>query len=150
MSSRSQARRARQLRTHARLQRIAQYRRGEIGLKDLVWLPILRRLGFATPAGEPTEADLFTGRWFDDHLRDAAARHRPAPANIDAILFRSAETLHGPLFDERMGWGAVVAGKLYQAHVDSAHLDMFQDKPAAAIAAFLGPLLTAIEGRRGA
>ena len=81
-------------------------------------------------------------------LPDAAAHHRPAPANIDAVLFRSAETLRGALFDERMGWGPIVAGKLYQAGVDSAHLDMFQEKPAAAIASFLGPLLAAIEGRR--
>jgi hypothetical protein len=41
-----------------------------------------------------------------------------------------------------------VAGKLYQANIDSAHLDMFQEKPAAAIASFLGPLLAGIEGRR--
>jgi hypothetical protein len=47
-----------------------------------------------------------------------------------------------------MGWGPIVAGRLYQANIDSAHLDMFQEKPAAAIASFLGPLLTAIEGQR--
>ena len=148
MSQKNQERRQRQLRTRARLNRIEQYRRGEIGLKDLVWLPIQRRLGYQTPSGEETEADLFTGRWFDDHIRDAAHTHRPAPANIDAVLFRSAETLRGRLFDERMGWGSIVAGRLYQANIDSAHLDMFQEKPAAAIASFLGPLLAAIEGRR--
>ena len=148
MSPRNQERRARQLRTRERLKRIEQYRNGEIGLKDLAWLPVLRRLGYQTPAAKPTE-DLFTGRWFDDHIRDAAAHHRPAPANIDTVLFRSAETLTGRLFDERMGWGSVVAGKLYQTRVESAHLDMFQEKPAAAIASFLGPLLAGIESHRG-
>ena len=64
------------------------------------------------------------------------------------MIFRSAEPLSGALFDERMGWGSIVAGKLYQASVDSAHLDMFQEKPAAAIASFLGPLLAGIERRR--
>ena len=64
------------------------------------------------------------------------------------MIFRSAEPLSGALFDERMGWGSIVAGKLYQANIDSAHLDMFQEKPAAAIASFLGPLLAGIEGRR--
>ena len=149
MSRKNQERRRRQLRTHARLNRVEQYRRGEIALKDLVWKPIARRLGIRIeePA-EPTEANLFTGRWFDDHIREAAAHHRPAPANIDAVIFRSAEPLRGALFDERMGWAPIVAGKLYQASVDSAHLDMFQEKPAAAIASFLGPLLAGIEGRR--
>ena len=149
MSRKNQERRERQLRTRARLNRVEQYRKGEIGLKDLVWRPIARRLGLpiVEEAG-PTEANLFAGRWFDDHIREAAAHHRPAPANIDAVIFRSAETLRGTLFDERMGWGPIVAGKLYQASVDSAHLDMFQEKPAAAIASFLGPLLAGIEGRR--
>jgi thioesterase domain-containing protein len=149
MSRKNQERRERQIRTRARLNRVEQYRKGEIGLKDLVWRPIARRLGLriVEEAG-PTEANLFTGRWFDDHIREAAAHHRPAPANIDAVIFRSAETLRGTLFDERMGWGPIVAGKLYQASVDSAHLDMFQEKPAAAIASFLGPLLAGIEGRR--
>ena len=149
MSRKNQERRERQLRTRARLNRVEQYRKGEIGLKDLVWRPIARRLGLpiVEEAG-PTEANLFAGRWFDDHIREAAAHHRPAPANIDAVIFRSAETLRGALFDERMGWGPIVAGKLYQASVDSAHLDMFQEKPAAAIASFLGPLLAGIEGRR--
>lgn len=148
MSPKHQKRRQRQLRVRARLNRIEQYRRGEISLKDLVWVPILRRFGYQTSPGGPTEADLFTGRWFDDHIRDAAHKHRPAPANIDAVLFRSAETLRGRLFDERMGWGSIVAGRLYQANIDSPHLDMFQEKPAAAIASFLDPLLAATEGRR--
>ena len=149
MSRGNQERRERQIRTRARLNRIEQYRKGEIELKDLVWRPIARRLGFRTvEEAEPTEANLFAGRWFDDHIREAAAHHRPAPANIDAVIFRSAEPLSGALFDERMGWGPIVAGKLYQANIDSAHLDMFQEKPAAAIASFLGPLLAGIEGRR--
>lgn len=149
MSRKNQERRRRQLRMRHRLGRVEQYRKGEIGLKDLVWRPVARRLGLPiVEQAEPTEADLFTGRWFDDHVRDAAALHRPAPANIDAVIFRSAETMRGTLFDERMGWGRIVAGRLYQANVDSAHLDMFQEKPAAAIASFLGPLLAASEGRR--
>lgn len=149
MSRKNQERRERQLRARARLNRIEQYRRGEIGLKDLVWRPIVHRLGVqVAEEADPTEANLFAGRWFDDHIREAAAHHRPAPANIDAVIFRSAETLRGTLFDERMGWGPIVAGKLYQASIDSAHLDMFQEKPAAAIASFLGPLLAGIEGRR--
>jgi thioesterase domain-containing protein len=149
MSRKNQERRRRQLRTRARLNRIEQYRKGEIDLKDLVWRPIARRLGVRmVEEAEPTEANLFTGRWFDDHIREAAAHHRPAPANIDAVIFRSAEPLRGTLFDERMGWAPIVAGKLYQADIDSAHLDMFQEKPAAAIASFLGPLLAGIEGRR--
>ena len=149
MSRQNQERRQRQLRTRYRLNRIEKYRKGEIGLKDLVWRPIAHRLGLpVAQETEPTEANLFAGRWFDDHIRAAAARHRPAPANIDAVIFRSAEPLRGALFDERMGWGPIIAGKLYQANVDSAHLDMFQEKPAAAIASFLGPLLAGIEGRR--
>jgi thioesterase domain-containing protein len=149
MSRHNQERRQRQLRTRYRLNRIERYRKGEIGLKDLVWRPIAHRLGLPMPEETgPTEANLFTGRWFDDHIRAAAARHRPAPANIDAVIFRSAEPMRGALFDERMGWAPIVAGKLYQANVDSAHLDMFQEKPAAAIASFLGPLLAGIEGRR--
>ncbi len=147
MSRRRQQQRARQLRTNERLKRVEQYRRGEIGLKELVWLPILRRLGHQMPPAEPDEADLFIGRWFDDHIRDAAARHRPIPANIDTVLFRSAETLRGRLFDEHMGWGSIVAGRLYQTRIESPHLDMFQEKPAAAIASFLGPLLGGIENR---
>jgi thioesterase domain-containing protein len=149
MSPRNQERRQRQLRARARLNRIEQYRKGEIGMKDLVWEPVRRRFGYQTPPDEPTEADLFAGRWFDDHIRDAAHKHRPAPANIDAVLFRSAETLRGRLFDERMGWGPIVAGRFYQSNMDCAHLDMFQEKPAADIASFLDPLLAAIEGRRG-
>jgi thioesterase domain-containing protein len=149
MSRKNQERRQRQLRTRARLNRIEQYRKGTIGMKDLVWVPILRRLGYQIPVSGPTEANLFTGRWFDDHIREAADKHRPAPANIDAVIFRSAETLHGALFDERMGWGTIVAGKLYQANISSPHLDMFQEKPAADIAAFLIPLLAGIEGRYG-
>jgi thioesterase domain-containing protein len=149
MSRKNQERRQRQLRTRARLNRIEQYRKGEIGMKDLVWVPVLRRLGYQFPEGEPTEANLFTGRWFDDHIREAAHKHRPAPANIDAVIFRSAEPMRGTLFDERMGWGTIVAGKLYQANVASAHLDMFQEKPAGDIAAFLSPLLAGIEGRHG-
>ena len=149
MSRKNQERRERQLRRRYRLNRIERYRKGEIGLTIFVWRPIARRLGLPmTEEAEITEANLFTGRWFDDHIRAAAAHHRPAPANIDAVIFRSAETLRGALFDERMGWGPIVAGKVYQAGIDSAHLDMFQEKPAAAIASFLGPLLAAIEGRR--
>ena len=149
MSRKNQERRQRQLRARYRLNRIERYRKGEIGLKDLVWRPIAHRLGLPmAEEAEATEANLFSGRWFDDHIRAAAARHRPAPANIDAVIFRSAEPLSGALFDERMGWGPIVAGKLYQASVDSAHLDMFQEKPSAAIASFLGPLLAGIERRR--
>ena len=148
MPPRDQERRRRQLRANAHRHRIEQYGKGKIGLKDLVWLPIARRLGYHEDETEPTEANLFTGRWFDDYIRIAASHHRPAPLNVDAVLFRSTEPLHGALFDERMGWGSVVAGKLYQANVDSGHLDMFQEKPAAEIAAFLDPLLGGIEGRR--
>ncbi len=38
-----------------------------------------------------------------------------------------------------MGWGQIVAGKLYQANIDSAHLDMFQEKPAAGHRVVPGP-----------
>ena len=150
MSAANQKRRQRQLRTHHRLNRIEQYRRGEATLGDITWKPIARRLGLASPEpAEPDEADLFAGRWFDDHIRAAAAHHRPAPLNVDAVLFRSSEVLRGTLFDERMGWAPIVAGKLYQANIASGHLDMFQERPATDIASFLGPLLAGIEGRRG-
>jgi thioesterase domain-containing protein len=149
MSHRNQRRRQWQLRSQTWRNRIEQYREGEIGMKDLIWTPILHRLGYERPTNQDTESDLFTGRWFDDHIYEAAARHRPAPLNVDAVIFRSAEPLHGALFDERMGWGTIVAGKLYQANIGSAHLDMFQEKPAAEIASFLIPLLAGIEGRHG-
>jgi thioesterase domain-containing protein len=149
MSQSNQARRQWQLRSQSRRNRFEQYRKAEISLKDLVWTPILHRLGYKLPTNQDTESDLFKGRWFDDHIYEAAARHRPAPLDVDAVLFRSAEPLRGELFDERMGWGTIVAGKLYQANIGSAHLDMFQEKPAAEIASFLIPLLAGIEGRHG-
>src|SRR5262249_9478262 len=111
MSLASQRRRQAQLRLQHRRGQIDQYRKGEISMKDLVWKPILHRLGYQSPANLDTEAHVFTGRWFDDHIRTAAADHRPAPLDVDAVLFRSAEPLHGALFDERMGWGTIIAGK---------------------------------------
>ena len=79
--------------------------------------------------------------------RPVIGRRRPPSTPSSSAAPRRCTA---PLFDERMGWGTIVAGKLYQTSIDSAHLDMFQEKPAAAIASFLGPLLSAIEGRRGA
>ncbi|WP_422003358.1 condensation domain-containing protein [Reyranella sp.] len=150
MSPSQQRRRARQIRHRGYWNRIQQYRRGEITLKQLLWHPILRRLGGAVPEEKPTEYAFFEGRWFDEAIRTAAATHRPQPLDVDAVIFRSEEPLRGRLFDERMGWGSIVAGRLYKADIASAHFDMFQEGPADEIAAFVNPLLTAIESRRDA
>lgn len=116
------------------MKRLEQYRRGEVGLDAIVRKPILRRLGLLgrEPAPEKS-SDLV----FDDVVTDAAKTYRPAPYDGDVILFRSQETLRGRLFDDLMGWGPLVSGNLVKVEVDSAHQDMFRDRPARAIAAVL-------------
>ncbi len=149
MPAEDRAKRQRQIRTAVRLRQLLRFWRREIGLREIVWNPILHRLGRETPS-PPSEADLFAGRWFDDCIYAAAARHRPQPLSVDTVLFRSRETLRGRLFDERMGWGPLVTGTLVKTEIDSAHLDMFREKPAADIASFLNDRLGKLEGlRRG-
>lgn len=148
MSERDKQRRHRRLQFEARRKRIVQYRKGEIGLKELLWKPILRRLGHDAPGGPPPDAEPFAGYWFDNYIYEAAARHRPKPAALQTVLFRSQETLRGRLFDELMGWQPLVTGRLQKVEIASAHLDMFREKPAAQIAAALNPLLAQAESRQ--
>lgn len=146
MSPEDQAKRRRQIARAVRIGQLRRFLKGEIGLRQIAWNPVLHRLGYETPEG-PSEADLFAGRWFDDFIYAAAAHHRPAPADIDAVLFRSAEPLRGRLFDKHMGWRPIVAGSFYYRDVKSGHLDMFRERPAAVIAAALNDLLAEAEGR---
>ncbi|MGQ0585169.1 MAG: condensation domain-containing protein [Reyranella sp.] len=134
MSPRDQKLRKRQLRMNTYAERLGQYRRGEIGLNEIARKPILRRLGLLGPDPEP---ETLPGQWFDDHLREAAARYRPSPYGGNVVIFRSEETLRGRLFDEQMGWGPLVAGDLKKVEVGSAHLEMFREQPAGEIAAVL-------------
>jgi thioesterase domain-containing protein len=134
MSPRDQKLRKRQLRMNTYAERLGQYRRGEIGLNEIARKPILRRLGLIGPDPEP---ETLPGQWFDDHLREAAARYRPSPYEGKVVIFRSEETLRGRLFDEQMGWGPLVAGNLKKVEIASAHLDMFREQPAGEIAAVL-------------
>lgn len=144
MSPRDKKLRKRRLSMKTYGERLAQYRRGEIGLNEIARKPILRRLGLLGPDPEPEQP---LGEWFDTYLRAAAARYRPVPYEGDVVLFRSEETLRGRLFDERMGWGPLVAGNLKKVEVSSAHLDMFREQPAAHIAFVLRGLLAGKETR---
>jgi thioesterase domain-containing protein len=116
------------------VKRLEQYRRGEVGLDAIVRKPILRRLGLLGPEPAPEKSSDLV---FDDVVTDAAKTYRPAAYDGDVILFRSQETLRGRLFDDLMGWGPLVSGNLVKVEVDSAHQDMFRDRPARAIAAVL-------------
>jgi len=144
MSPRDKKLRKRQLSMKTYAERLAQYRRGEIGLNEIARKPILRRLGLLGPEPEPEQP---VGEWFDTYLRAAAARYRPSPYDGDVVLFRSEETLRGRLFDERMGWGPLVAGNLQKEEVSSAHLDMFREQPAAHIASVMRAALAEREDR---
>lgn len=116
------------------IKRLEEYRRGEVGLDAIVRKPILRRLGMLGPEPAPEKTpDLL----FDDLVTDAAKTYRPEPYDGDVVLFRSQETLRGRLFDDLMGWGPLVSGNLVKVEVESAHQDMFRDRPARAIAAAL-------------
>lgn len=143
MSPRDQRLRQRQINRHARLQRLGQFQRGDIGLQEIVNKPILRRLRLLPPdpPPPPTEAE-----WFDLPLRRAIVGHRPLPYAGDVVIFRSEEPLHGRLFDERMGWGPLVTGTLTKIDVKSAHLDMFREQPAGDIAAAMRTLLAKENG----
>ncbi len=144
MSPRDQ--RLRQLRIdwHARLQKIGQVRRGEIGLKEVTSNPVLRRLGLRKP--EPA-APQEEGAWFDQALRQSIARYRPAPYDGDVVLFRSDEPLRGRLFDDYMGWRPLVTGNLTKVDVTSGHTDMFRAEPAGQIASALRTVLACKDGR---
>lgn len=149
MSPRDQKIRKRHLQLYGYRQRLAQYRAGEIGLNELLRKPLLRRLHLLKP--EPP-SEMEPGQWFDDAVRQAAARYRPRPPyGGDVVLFRSDEPLRGRLFDELMGWQPLISGNLTKVDVASAHLDMFRKQPAATIAAAVNDLLDARRnsGQRG-
>lgn len=133
-----------QLRINAYASRIRQFRKGELGVRDIVWLPILRRLGMGPR--RPPKTPL-VGSWFDICLREAFTEYRPNPYDGDVVVMRSDEAMRGRLFDARMGWGPLVAGELRHVDVHGLHLDMFRapcvDEVADAMAAFLAD----IEGR---
>ncbi len=144
MSPRDQRLRQRQINRHARLQRLDQFRRGEIGLAEITKKPILRRLRLLEPDPPPPPTE---GEWFDLALRRAVASHRPLPYGGDAVLFRSDEPLRGRLFDDRMGWGPLVPGTLTKVDIRSGHLDMFRAEPAGQIASALRNVLASKDGR---
>lgn len=129
-------RRLRQLKidTVEHKKRLEQYRKGEVGLDAIVRKPILRRLGLLAP--EPA-TEKSPDLMLDDAVTDAAKTYRPEPYDGDVVLFRSQETLRGRLFDDLMGWAPLVSGSLVKVEVESAHQDMFRDRPARAIAADL-------------
>lgn len=116
------------------IKRLGQYRKGEVGLDAVVRKPILRRLGLLAPEPAPEKTPDLR---FDDLLTDAAKTYRPDPYEGDVLLFRSQETLRGRLFDDLMGWGPLVSGNLVKVEVNSAHQDMFRERPARDIAAVL-------------
>ncbi len=140
MSPRDQKLRHYQLQLHHYADRLRQYRRGEIGLNELVRKPILYRLGLLPPEPVAAPAEL-EGQWFDSYAYDTVARFRPAPYDGDVVLFRSNDPLRGRLFDERMGWGPLVSGTLRKVDVDGGHFDMFRERPAGEIAAALRAIL---------
>lgn len=145
MSPRDKRLRQRRINWHARLQKIGQARRGEIGLQEITSKPLLRRLGLRKPepAPDPVPEE---GVWFDQALRQSIARYRPAPYDGDVVLFRSQEPLRGRLFDDHMGWDPLVTGTFTMIEVNSGHLDMFREEPAAQIASTLRALLAGKSG----
>jgi thioesterase domain-containing protein len=141
MSPRDKKLRLRRLRLYGHTTRLGQFRRGEIGLDDIVRKPILRRLGLLLPDPPPPKVE---GQWFDEYLSVAAANYRPGTyGGSDVVLFRSAETLRGRLFDELMGWEPLVRRALRKVELASGHLDMFREKPAGEIVAVLDEVLAA-------
>lgn len=128
--------RRQQLRLHRYGERFAKFRRGEVGIADMVTKPILYHLGLLRSEAGP-ERQALPGEWFDDLLYTAVTHYRPEPYDGDVVLFRSREPLRGRLFDERMGWGSLVSGNLQKIDVTSGHFDMFRERPAAEIASFL-------------
>ncbi len=136
MSRFDRALRNQQLRLHHYKDRLAQFRRGEVSLNDIVRKPLLYRLGMLPKEDGPERPEL-PGEWFDSYIYDSVTRFRPAPYEGDVVLFRTKDPLRGRLFDERMGWGPLVTGRLTKIDIDSGHFDMFRERPAAEIAAFL-------------
>ena len=130
--------RRQQLRLHRYGQRFQKFRRGEVGLDEMIRRPILFHLGLLPPEQGPTRQRL-PGEWFDGFLYDKVASYRPTPYDGNVVLFRTRDPLHGRLFDERMGWGPLVSGSLAKIDVSSGHFDMFREQPAATIASFLKP-----------
>ena len=130
--------RRQQLRLHRYGQRFRKFRRGEVGLDEMIRRPILFHLGLLPPEQGPTRQQL-AGEWFDSFLYDKVAVYRPTPYDGNVVLFRTRDPLHGRLFDERMGWGPLVSGSLAKIDVNSGHFDMFREQPAATIASFLKP-----------
>ena len=130
--------RRQQLRLHRYGQRFRKFRRGEVGLDEMIRKPILFHLGLLPPEQGPTRQQL-AGEWFDSFLYDKVAVYRPSPYDGNVVLFRTRDPLHGRLFDERMGWGPLVSGSLAKIDVNSGHFDMFREQPAATIASFLKP-----------
>lgn len=136
MSRFDRALRDQQLRVHHYKDRLAQFRRGELSLNDIVRKPLLYRLGLL-PREDGPERPALAGEWFDSYIYDAVTRFRPTPYEGDVVLYRTNDPLRGRLFDERMGWGPLVTGRLTKIDIDSGHFDMFRERPAAEIAAFL-------------
>ena len=89
------------------------------------------------PKEDGPERPALPCEWFDSYVYEAVTRFRPTPYEGDVVLFRTNDPLRGRLFDERMGWGPLVTGHLTKIDIDSGHFDMFRERPAADIAAFL-------------
>lgn len=136
MSSWDKMLRNQQLRLDRYTKRLKAFRKGEVGFDEIVRKPILYHLGLLGREAGP-EPQALPGNWFDGYLYDTVTRYRPSPYDGNVVLFRSNEPLRGRLFDERMGWGPLVSGRLEKVDVNGGHFDMFRERPAGEIAAFL-------------
>ena len=128
----------------AYVNRIRQFKAGEIGLNEILWQPILRRVGVEVPEPPPL---VLPSSWFDDYQRDSVTEYRGRVYEGDVIVFRSDAVLRGRLFDEQMGWTPFVKGRLNKVDIESGHLDMFRGESAAEIAKQLSAMLAELEGR---
>ncbi len=146
MSRWDQMLRRQQLRLHRYGERLRRFRKGEVGLDEIVRKPVLFHLGLLPPEPGPARQSR-PGEWFDDYLYDSVTCYRPTPYEGDVVLFRSNEALRGRLFDEQMGWGPLVAGNLKKVDVNSGHFDMFREQPAGQIATSLQTTLDEAKGR---
>lgn len=129
-----------QLRLTHYARKIGEFRRGKLGVRDIVWLPILRRLGLEPRWTPPPE------EWFDNILLTSVLHYRPNPYDGDVLYLRSDELIRGRLFDPGMGWGPLVAGELRIVDVRGMHLDMLRAPYVDAIADAMLAFLDEIEG----
>ena len=131
--------RRQQLRLQRYGERYKRFRKGEVGLKEMILTPLLFHLGLSPRENGPVRQWL-PGEWFDGFLYDKVQQYRPTPYDGNVVLFRTNDPLRGRLFDDRMGWAPLVTGRFTKVDIDSGHFDMFRERPARAIASFLEPM----------